>query len=66
MDAVLAVEAPAVGVRERLISFVGEVARELPHRVQRANAELYVRGLVEQTTLGPNVPMPSGSQGIPP
>jgi SRSO17 transposase len=47
MEAAFAVESPAAEVRERLISFVGEVTRELPHRRQRDNAELYVRGLVE-------------------
>jgi SRSO17 transposase len=47
VEAALTVEAPALEVRERLISFVGEVARDLPHPRQRANAELYVRGLVE-------------------
>ena len=47
MEAVLVVETPAVEVRERLISFVGEVVRDLPHPRQRENAELYVRGLVE-------------------
>jgi SRSO17 transposase len=47
MGAVVAVEAPAVGVRERLVGFVGEVAWGLAHPRQRANAELYVRGLVE-------------------
>ncbi len=47
MEAALVLEAPAVGVRERLISFVDEVWRELPHPRQQANAELYVRGLVE-------------------
>src|SRR6266511_2423702 len=47
MEAALVLEAPAVGVRERLISFVDEVWRELPPPRQQANAELYVRGLVE-------------------
>jgi SRSO17 transposase len=37
-----------VEVRERLISFVGEATRDLPHPRQRENACLYVRGLVEQ------------------
>jgi SRSO17 transposase len=37
----------AVGVRERLLGFVGEVTRGLPHPRQRENAGLYVRGLVE-------------------
>src|SRR6059058_2404710 len=48
VEAAFAVERPAVGVRERLIAFVGEVGRDLPHPRQRENAELYVRGLVEQ------------------
>ncbi len=47
MEAALVVTTPAVEVRERLISFVGEVSRDLPLRRQRENAELYVRGLVE-------------------
>src|SRR5206468_1400550 len=34
--------------RERLLAFVGEVVRPLPHVRQRENALLYVRGLVEQ------------------
>ena len=48
MEAMLALEVPAVEVRERLAGFVGEVARGLPLRRQRENARLYVRGLVEQ------------------
>ena len=32
MEAVLAVEVPAVEVRDRLIGFVGEVAERLPLR----------------------------------
>ena len=48
VDAAFVVEAPAVGVRERLVGFVAMEARGLPHPVQRENAELYVRGLVEQ------------------
>jgi SRSO17 transposase len=47
MEAVLAVETPAVEVRDRLAGFVGEVAERLPLRRQRENALLYVRGLVE-------------------
>ena len=47
MEAALVVTTPAVEVRERLISFVGEVSRDLPLTRQRENAELYVRGLVE-------------------
>jgi SRSO17 transposase len=34
--------------RERLLAFVGQVARPLPHVRQRENALLYVRGLIEQ------------------
>ena len=34
--------------RERLLAFVEEVARPLPHVRQRENALLYVRGLIEQ------------------
>lgn len=37
-----------MGVRERLSVFVAAVTRDLPHPRQRENAELYVRGLVEQ------------------
>jgi SRSO17 transposase len=48
MEAVLAFEAPAAEVRDRLAGFVGEVAERLPLRRQRENALLYVRGLVEQ------------------
>jgi SRSO17 transposase len=47
MEAALAIEVPAVAVRERLLVFVGEVVRPLPHVRQRENALLYVRGLVE-------------------
>ena len=48
MEAAVAVEVPAVEVRERLVAFVEEVAARLPLRRQRENALLYVRGLVEQ------------------
>jgi SRSO17 transposase len=48
MEAAVAVEVPAVEVRERLIGFVEGVAGRLPLRRQRENALLYVRGLVEQ------------------
>jgi len=46
-------EAAIVGMvasepRERLLSFVGEVVRPLPHVRQRENALVYVRGLVEE------------------
>lgn len=42
------VEMSAAAARERLLAFVGEVVRSLPHVRQRENALLYVRGLVEQ------------------
>jgi SRSO17 transposase len=48
MEAAVAVEVPAVEVRERLVRFVEAVAARLPLRRQRENALLYVRGLVEQ------------------
>ncbi|MGZ4352100.1 MAG: IS701 family transposase, partial [Gaiellaceae bacterium] len=48
MEAAVAVEVPAVDVRDRLVRFVEEVAWRLPLRRQRENALLYVRGLVEQ------------------
>jgi DDE superfamily endonuclease len=38
---------PAVGVRERLVAFVGEVVAPLGHVRQRENALVYVRGLIE-------------------
>lgn len=53
MEALLEFEAPveleaaAVGVRVRLLGFVDEVTGRLPLPVQRLNAGLYVRGLVE-------------------
>jgi len=47
MEAALVLGRPAVGVRDRLAAFVGEVAGPLPLRRQRENALLYVRGLVE-------------------
>jgi SRSO17 transposase len=47
MEAVLAIEAPAADVRERLVRFVEGVVWWLPLRRQRENALLYVRGLVE-------------------
>jgi len=47
MGAVLELELQAVEARERLVSFVGEVTRALPHPRQRENAGLYVRGLIE-------------------
>jgi hypothetical protein len=42
------VEMSASEPRERLLAFVREVVRPLPHVRQRENALLYVRGLVEQ------------------
>jgi SRSO17 transposase len=47
MEASLALETPAVEVRERLAGFVLEVVGRLPLRRQRENALLYVRGLIE-------------------
>jgi SRSO17 transposase len=47
VEAALAVESPARGVQERVVGFVAEVTARLPHRRQRENAGLYVRGLVE-------------------
>jgi len=48
MEAAVALGAPAVAVRDRLAGFVGEVTRSFVLRVQRENALLYTRGLVEQ------------------
>jgi len=42
------VEVSARASRERLVAFVDEVVRRLPHVRQRENALLYVRGLIEQ------------------
>src|SRR5881296_4082638 len=42
------VEMSASEPRERLLAFVDEMVRPLPHVRQRENALLYVRGLVEQ------------------
>src|SRR5438132_13587643 len=47
MRAVVALQVPAIEVRDRLVGFVEEVAGPLPLRRQRENALLYVRGLVE-------------------
>jgi SRSO17 transposase len=47
VEAAAVVEVPAVEVRDRMVSFVAEVADRLPLRRQRENALLYVRGLVE-------------------
>src|SRR6266849_249032 len=44
----LMVETSASEPRERLVAFVDEVVRRLPHVRQRENALLYVRGLIEQ------------------
>ena len=41
------VEMSASEPRERLLAFVDEVVRPLPHVRQRQNALLYVRGLIE-------------------
>ena len=42
------VEMSASESRERLLAFVDEVVRPLPHVRQRENALVYVRGLIEQ------------------
>jgi SRSO17 transposase len=47
MEAAL-VEMVASEPRERLLAFVAEMVRPLPHVRQRENALVYVRGLVEQ------------------
>jgi SRSO17 transposase len=47
MGTALAIEVPAVEVRDRLACFVDGVVGALPLRRQRENALLYVRGLVE-------------------
>ncbi len=47
MGAVLELESPAVEARERLTAFMAEVADGLSLARQRANALLYVRGLIE-------------------
>src|SRR5712691_2211214 len=47
MEAALQLESPAVEARERLVAFMGEVADGLSLARQRANALLYVRGLIE-------------------
>jgi SRSO17 transposase len=48
VEAAVAFGVRAVEVRDRLLVFVEEVAWPLPLRVQRENALLCVRGLVEQ------------------
>jgi SRSO17 transposase len=47
MEAAFTLETPALDVRERLAAFVGEMAAGMALARQRANALLYVRGLVE-------------------
>src|SRR5215208_5608728 len=47
MEAAMRLESAAVGARERLVGFVGEVAGGLSLARQRSNALVYVRGLVE-------------------
>jgi SRSO17 transposase len=44
---VVAIQEPATGARERLVAFVAEMAEGMAHPRQRANALVYVRGLVE-------------------
>jgi len=65
------VEMSASEPRERLLAFVDEVVRPLPHVRQRENALLYVRGLIEhggRKSLQPTLfrleetPAPSGSR----
>ncbi len=48
MEAALAPEMPATEARERLVAFMDEIVSALPLPIQRANALLYVRGLIEQ------------------
>ena len=48
MEATVAATVAAVEIRDRLSEFIEEVTRPFVLRVQRANALLYVRGLVEQ------------------
>ena len=45
--AAVATTEPAEGARERLSAFVGEVVAGMAHVRQRANALVYVRGLIE-------------------
>jgi SRSO17 transposase len=47
MEAALAIEMPAVGVRERLAGFVEDVTAALPRWCRRENALVCVRGLIE-------------------
>ena len=48
MEVAMVETSGAGGARERLASFVGEMAWRLPHVRQRENALVYVRGLIEQ------------------
>jgi SRSO17 transposase len=48
MEAAVALQVAPAEVRDRLVSFVDEVASRLGLRRQRENALLYVRGLAEQ------------------
>ena len=48
MEAVLALDTPAVETCERLVGFVAGIVSGLGHVRQRENAGLYVRGLIEQ------------------
>ncbi len=48
MEAVLALDTPAVETRDRLVGFVAGVVSGLAHVRQRENAGLYVRGLIER------------------
>jgi SRSO17 transposase len=48
MEVAVALAVPAVEVRDRLAEFVEEVTRPFVLRVQRENALLYTRGLIEQ------------------
>jgi SRSO17 transposase len=48
MATMVGVEVPAVEARERLVGFVAGIVSGLPHVRQRENAQLYVRGLIEE------------------
>src|SRR5229473_3162876 len=48
MEAALAPEMRATEARTRLLAFMEEIVCALPLSIQRANALLYVRGLIEQ------------------
>jgi len=47
MQAMVAIEMPAIEARERLVDFVAQMAAGLGHVRQRENALTYVRGLIE-------------------